>query len=241
MKVLLSILFILASSSLFANDLLDLADGKKPLCSSPFVRLSPKPIPCIPDLNDDGLFDIPSLELDLEDLEKIFEGAESSGGRVIGPMNTPRTNGMPVTPYPVYLKCEARLLLDGGKKVSFLSKQSFGLNSRNHTRLLYTDQWTHGITELSTLYPENWVRVPVTPKVEFKNYSVRLGYNSFSSKATLSVCEANLKTAGGETALTCSEVEFNRYAYEANLRLNTLVIKELVKIKKTLNISCQIR
>lgn len=241
MKATLATLILLISSGLLANDFLDLNEGKKPLCSSPLVRLSPKPIPCIPDVNDDGIFDIPELELDLSDLEDVFNGAESSGGHTIGPMNAPRRTGMPITPFPMSLKCEARLLSDGGKRVNFLSKQSFNVSARNFSTYLFTDKWVHGITQERSLYPENWVQVPVTPKVEFKNYSVMLGFNYQSRMPMLTVCEGNLKTAKQETVAACAEVEFSRYSYRAKTRLKTLTIKENIRIQKTLEINCRVK
>ena len=240
MKTFLALSLIFISTNLLASDLLDLVNGKKPLCSSPLVRLSPKPIPCIPDLNDDGHFDIPELELDLNDLESILQGAESSGGHVIGPMNTPHRTGHPVTPFPVNLKCEARLLADGGKRVSFLSKQGFSISARAFSTYLYADQWTHGVTTNNELFPENWIKVPVTPNIEFNNYSVMLGYNNNSKKPILTLCEGNLKTVDSETVAACSEVEFSRYSYKVSARLKTLVIKENIRVQKVLNIICKV-
>lgn len=240
MRATLTALTILFSFNLHAIDMIDLLNGKKPLCSSPLVRLSPKPIPCIQDVNDDGIFDLPELELDLNDLEDVFNGAESSGGHVIGPMGAPRRQGLPVTPFAMNLKCEARLLSDGGKRVSFLSKQSFDVSARNFSTYLYADQWVHGITSERNFYPENWVKVPVTPNIEFKNYSVMLGYNKSKGMPMLTVCEGNLKTAKQETVAACAEVEFSRYAYRAKARLKTLVIKKNVRVQKTLDINCQV-
>lgn len=240
MKAILIVFITFMSTTVLASDLVDLINGKKRLCSSPLVRLSPKPIPCLIDELEDGQFDLPSLELDFDDLEDVFNGAESSGGHVIGPMNNPRRTTGPVTPFPVNLRCQALLLSDGGKKVSFLSKQSFDLSSMSFSTYLFSDLWIHGIVEGSDLSLDNWMQVPVTPNIEFKNYSVTLGYNKRSRKPILTACEANLKTAEGATVAACSEVEFSRYSYSVKMRLKTLIIKENIRIQKTLDINCKL-
>ncbi len=223
-----------------ANDLIDLINGDKPACSSAVVRLSVKPIPCIKDDLDSDLFDIPNLELDFSDLEDVFNGAESSGGHTIGPMNYPRRMGLPITPFPMALRCQAKLLSDGGKRVSFLSKQSFSLNAIQFTTYLFADRWLHGIALGAELNPSNWVEVPVSPAVELKNYSVTLGYNKKTNKLSLTACEGNLKTGGDSTVAACSEVEFSRYSYKVKTRLKTLILKKNIRIQKTLDISCRI-
>lgn len=239
MKSTIIILITLLSTSAFANSLIDLANGKKLLCSSALVRLSPKPIPCIKDILEDGIFDIPSLELDFDDLDDVFNGAESSGGHVIGPMGSPRRTTGPITPFSIDLRCKATLLSDGGKRVSFLSKQNFELNALQFSTYLFADLWIHGIVQKIQVSKTNWVEVPVTPNVEFKNYSVSLGYNPVSSKLALTACEANLKTDDGSTVAACSEVEFSRYSYRVKSRLKTLIIKENIRIQKTLDITCR--
>ncbi|MFT6069317.1 MAG: hypothetical protein ACJAT2_002751 [Bacteriovoracaceae bacterium] len=239
MKRSILLLLTLLSSTVHANDLIDLINGEKPACSSALVRLSKKPIPCIKDILEDGQFDIPNLELDFDDLDDVFNGAESSGGHVIGPMGHPRRSDAPATPFPVTLRCQAKLLSDGGKRVSFLSKQSFTLNSLHYTTYLFADRWQHAIVEGANLNPSNSVEVPISPKVELKNYSVTLGYNNNSKKLSLTACEGNLKTNGDSTVAACSEVEFNRYSYKVQARLKTLILKKNIRIQKTLDISCR--
>lgn len=236
MRLIIALSLLFTSSNLLANNLLS---EEKPLCSSAAVRLSLVKIPCKLDLDHDGLFDIPELELDLEDLESLFEGAESSGGHVIGPMNHPRRT-RPVTPFRIYLRCEAKLLAEAGKKVSFLSKQNLGLSATEYSTFLYADNWRHGIVQGATLNPSVWTEVQVTPKIEFKNYSVHLGYDEKTGKLSLTACEGDLKSTLLEAVAACSEVEFSRYSSSVKTRLKTLFIKQNLRIQKTLDITCRL-
>lgn len=202
MKHLFSLIILIHAFTAIGSELVELPG--KPLCSSVYVRLSPKPIPCIPDGFDPSVFDIPSLKLNLEDLQKIFDGAESSGGHIIGPMNTPQRR-RPITPFPFSLNCEAKMLLDGKKKVSFLSTQNFQLSSINYIQFLNPAQWTHSLIEGADIHTDNRMYVDAAPAVALEPFKVELSYNTFYDSFQLSLCEdkSDLETED----LTCAQTE----------------------------------
>ncbi len=214
-----------------------------PWCSDPNVRLSVFKVPCKKDPRLAEEFDIPEMKLDFEALRKIFEGAESSGGHVVGPMNYPRRT-RPLTPFTLNMSCEARLLSDGGKSVSFLSKQQATLTESRYSTYLYEDQWKHFLTEENDLYPTRLVEVPVAPAVETGNYSLTLGYKKATArrgeKLVLTVCESNLGSNEIGTTGACSEVEKPSSFRVFKTRLKTLTSNpsENLKIQKTLQVTC---
>ncbi|TNF30217.1 MAG: hypothetical protein EP319_05815 [Deltaproteobacteria bacterium] len=222
---------------------LNAVSSELPWCSDPSVRLSIFKVPCKEDPRLPVEFDIPELKLDFDALKKIFEGAESSGGHVVGPMNTPRRT-RPLTPFTLNMKCSARLLSDGGKSVSFLSLQSTTLTESRYSTYLYEDQWKHFLTEENDLYPARMIEIPMAPAVEIGNYSVSLGYkkgiNRRADKLTLSVCEANLGSNDVGSTGACAEIEKSAYSKTFKARLKTLTSNpsENLKIQKTLEVTC---
>lgn len=206
MKTMIFLYFIALST--FATDLIfvvDVVDNPmKPKCSDVMVRLSPKPIPCIPDGLSDNLFDIPELGLNIEDLQNIFNGAESSGGHVVGPMNSPRRT-RPITSFPFELTCQAKMLLDGGKKVSFLSTQSFQLSQSNYERYLSNSSWKHHLVKGSDINSQDLIPVEVAPKTVLGRFKVELSYNKYYHSFQLGLCE-DLSTLT-ESKLSCSQSE----------------------------------
>ncbi len=105
---------------------------------------------------------------------------------------------------------------------------------------LFTGVWMHGIDEGSDMSLDNWIQVPVTPNIEFRNYRVTLGYDKRSRKPNVTTCLAKLKSAEEAAVAACSEVEFSRYSYSVKMRLKTLIIKENIRIQKTLDINCKL-
>lgn len=214
-----------------------------PWCSDPKVRLSIFKIPCKKDPRLPSEFDIPELKIDFENLHKIYEGAESSGGHVVGPMNYPRRT-RPLTPFALDIRCEARLLADGGKSISFLSIQKSALTEQRYSTYLYENNWKHYLTEENDLNPSRLVEVPVAPAVEVGNYTVNLAYKEAkgrqSEKLILSVCEANLGQNDKGATGACAEVERPLYKRVLKARLKTVTsnMSTNLKIQKTLQVTC---
>ena len=87
-----------------------------PKCDSSEARLSRTRFLC--EGVSPSQFDIPALKLQFSDLQKIVQGAESSGGRRRPDIlyRPGQTVGMQSPTH----SCEARLLIDGGLRVSWL-------------------------------------------------------------------------------------------------------------------------
>lgn len=234
MKHLIGILITLQVFSTLATDLVELP--KKPLCSDVIVRLSPKPVPCIPVDFDPSKFDIPGLELNLEDLQKIFDGAESSGGHIIGPMNHPR-RARPLTPFPFTLKCEARMLLDGKKKVSFLSTQSFNLNQGQYELFLRPEQWDHNLIVGADIYTQDLISVEAEPVVEVMPFKVELSYNTFYDSFQLGVCED--KSTMTSEDLICAQSENTVRAKKHSVSFQKRFKGNEKVVHQTVLITCQ--
>lgn len=230
MKLILSLSLFLSLS----------VSGAKPSCESALVRLALKPVPCINLGVPDTIFDIPELKLDLNDIEKIFQGAESSGGRVIGPMGQPR-RVRPVTPFPINLHCELRLLADGGKRVSFLSFQKALLTQTEFKKTIPENQWFHGLISGNDINSTNWRAIPIAPKVNISNYNLELGYSGLQDELELNVCETFIGPMGRESSSFCAQGQAKVYhkTIEATLK-GSHKSGDYLAIK-TLKVSCQIR
>ncbi|MCR9203685.1 MAG: hypothetical protein NXH75_03845 [Halobacteriovoraceae bacterium] len=233
MKHIICLFIIFQAFGAFATDLVELP---KPLCSDVTVRLSLKPVPCIPDGFDPSVFDIPGLKLNLEDLQKIFDGAESSGGHIIGPMNHPR-RARPLTPFPFTLKCEARMLLDGKKKVSFLSSQSFELNQGQYELYLRPDQWSHNLIVGADIYSQDLISVDAEPVVAIRPFKVELSYNTYYDHFQLGVCED--KSGLEKDDLICAQSENSVRSKKHSVRLQKRFNGNGKVIHQTVQISCQ--
>ncbi len=211
MKRFLISALIFQTLSIFASGF-SVTPIEKPLCSDVNVRLSLKPIPCIPEFGHID-FDIPQMKLNFEELQNIFNGAESSGGHIVGPMNQPQRR-RPLTDFPFTLKCEARMLLDGKKKVSFLSLQNFELNPNQYQFSLLPQQWEHNLIEGSDIYATQLIAVDVAPAVEVATYQVELSYNTFYDHLQLAICEnqLGLQTKSATCAQTQGPVTSNPFS-----------------------------
>lgn len=113
-----------------------------PLCNSSDVRLSLKNPSCIGKFPTK--FDLPQLGLQFGDLEKIILGSESSGGRVIIDPTQRPVNGMWIQ--MATHQCEARFLIDGGKRVSWLLSADFTLSS-GALMVSSSNLWRAGVVE----------------------------------------------------------------------------------------------
>jgi hypothetical protein len=214
--------------------------ANKPSCDSPFVRLSLKPVACFNQGIPDGIFDIPELKLDLKDIEKIFQGAESSGGRMVGPMNQPRMP-RPVTPFPVTLECELKLLSDGGKRVSFLSKQRTFLTQSAYHKTIPANLWVHGLISGNDINSTLWRPVPMAPNLNLNNYSLELSYNELQDELELNLCEDFIDPMGGAMSSFCGQGQSKSYEKTIQATLKGRIQSGDFKVIKNLKASCHIR
>jgi hypothetical protein len=199
---------------------------QSPLCSSSEVRLSLKPVFCIDDNLDLGDFDIPEVGLDLDDLQSIFDGAESSGGHGISPMNQPAPTSRRRLLVDGVINCQLKLLTDGGKRVSFLSFLNLELTSHKPVAFLGGLDWSHGLTTSGI----NWVGIDTAPSVGIPNYSLEA--YSQGEEISLSLCQSTGRNG------TCVEGVFDQVSGESSIRLSKLV--ESPYIFRDLKVSCQI-
>lgn len=113
-----------------------------PLCNSSEVRLSIKNPSCIGKFPPK--FDLPQLGLQFGDLEKIILGSESSGGHGITDPTQRPVNGMWIQ--MATHQCQARFVIDGGKRVSWLLSADFALSSG--AQLVSSSRlWRGGVVE----------------------------------------------------------------------------------------------
>lgn len=240
MKIIsLCLLFIVISASstfVQANDELQLK------CSDPIVRLSPVKLPCILDGKRPIDFDIPSLKIDFNDLEKIFQGAESSGGHIVSPMGMPRT-ARSMTPFPMLFNCKASLLSDGGKTISFLSEQTFQLDGKKHSQFLYNDSWRHFLIEGNDFSVTPKHKINTRPNISLDNYQVSLRYKKHGNKEKLilSVCEGNLSTTDLKKTSSCAVIEKTLSAKYYRVQLKSIIDDrdQNLLIAKSLRVKCK--
>jgi len=225
----LSYLLILSSFTSMAQ-LAQLPD-----CNSLEVRLSKKPVACRGQIPEDIIFDIPEQKLNIEDLEKLFQGAESSGGRLVSPMAQPRIQE-DLTPFPFSLQCHASLISDGGKKVSFLSKRAFTLNQSQYNSYLTPDTWKHFLIEGNQFDSSVLTPLDISPAVTLPYFKVSMTYNEEAQRFGYEVCESRstltgqaLNCALGESPISAEEtpsVIFNKKVQEGNTSVSfTLKVK----------------
>jgi len=220
-KEILTLLFVSFLSSLALA-------SEVPQCSSSQVRLSLKPIYCLRADAPDGIFDIPEVGLDIDDIQAIFDGAESSGGHGISPMNSPSpTSRRQALPIQGTLHCRASLLTDGGKRVSFLSFFEDSVSTQNPGFNITNLDWRHGLIDQA----DQWVGVSVAPSVGVENYSLKVFVEN--NQLVLSAC---LGKRGEEQNCANSLFDSN---LQGSISTETLSQKPFVYRK--LSVSCQIR
>ncbi len=202
-RLLLALTFI-ASSALFA--------GEAPNCDSPLVRLSRIPISCLGSVTDK--FDIPALKINFSDIEKIVQGAESSGGR-----RRPDISNLPMQPMGISKpthSCEARLLIDSQTRVSWLLSQEIEVGS--YQSLLTPSSWSPGLTTSSDPFGPS-LPVIVRPDVGL------LDVSAYTLQSEVSLCYGNIACA--QTQLKAGE--------DTVLKLQVLS----GNLKFTIALSCQ--
>ena len=206
-------------------------------CSDPILRLSRKPIPCIPDNKQPSEFDIPKLRIDHKDLDKILQGAESSGGHTVSPMGFPSRNNF--IPFNVKLSCMASLLTDGGKTLSFLSEKKFGLDNTQTTAFLGDDDWDHFVFEGNDFNSKPKFPLLKIPQKIRPNYSVTLSYKKEQKKLSLRLCRNNIQTYNDVLTSSCTYVDksLRRKYFKTLLNINYR-FNERLTIKKTMKVVC---
>lgn len=174
-----------------------------PLCDSSEARLSLEPKNCIGEqvIN----FDIPAVKLQLEDIRKILQGAESSGGR-LAPNSQGRPAGMATILLPTH-ECQARLLLDGGVRVSWLLTSEFEV-TEEVASVLPSTIWQSGLVIGNDINGTQY-QVNELPAWGLGQLSVKVGEDG------LSVCaESSCSTSELSSSSTLS-----LYKNEATLKL----------------------
>ncbi len=240
MKRLLGLILIIQALSTTATDFFDpsiIIIEEKPLCSDVEVRLSIFPIDCIPEIEPIDIdFDIPEVQLDFDELQDIFNGAESSGGHIVGPMNQPQRR-RPLTPFPFTLKCEARLLLDGKKKVSFLSTQEFELTANQYQLFLRPNQWQHNLILGSDIYTTKLISIDASPSVEITPFKIELSYNNFYDSFQLAACES--KVGFDSKNVTCAQSNHPVRSQELSVSFQKRFQGDGKIVHQTLKLTCK--
>lgn len=205
-------------------------------CDSSEVRLSKNPIPCLGEFPED--FEIPAVELNLEDLQKIFDGAVSSGGHVVGPMNSPR-RVRPLSPNPFTLNCHVKVLLDGGKRVSYLSKGNIALNNQSYFIPFAGVEFKHGLIVGNDI-DSSWVAPsPKAPRVSLDDLYAEVAYSKTTQKYALKVCaqDFSLKT----TKRNCSLSSFEREDGNVNASFMSTISQRGYHVERTVQLNCFLR
>ncbi|MBH47875.1 MAG: hypothetical protein CME71_06855 [Halobacteriovorax sp.] len=169
------------------------------LCNSSESRLSLTPKECVglPTIN----YDIPTLKLQLEDIRKILQGAESSGGRLApGTQNNP--TGMANILLPTH-ECQAKLLLDAGLRVSWLLISEFEI-TRNVAAVIPEHLWDSGLVLGNDINGDQYP-MDELPQWGLQNLSVEV-----NGKA-LTVC-ANSSCSTNENGLKTTLTQYHQAA-----------------------------
>jgi hypothetical protein len=215
-----------------------------PLCTEAIVILN-HGIPCRFDLNPPTEFNIPELELNFNNLDQIFMGAESSGGRVISPLGSEHIRrqilNRPEFNHPFELNCQARLVLDGGKTVSYLSIQNFKLTNLSAQKELLAKEWDHFVMKGNNPNPSKKYSVPTAPKQEINSFSVKVYKNKFNKNTVLQLCEVFAKNGKAISSASCAEIENPYYYYKFQVHLKSVLTDKIknITIKKSLFVTCR--
>lgn len=213
--------------------------GKElPKCDSLAVRLAKEPIKCQGKVPNSIDFDLPEHQLNLEDLEKIFQGAESSGGRLVGPMNTPRI-GNDLTPFPFRYSCDARLLSDGDKKLSWISFQQFLLTESSFNRVLYPTSWVHRLTASNDIDTSSFFSVPATPAVKIPLFEVKMDFNEDKEEFIFDLCEVKSDEEVRDLSCTSQIAPLSQRNSKATMVYKKKLRSIETKVDFTLKVNCR--
>tara|TARA_R110000868_G_scaffold32343_4_gene117669 strand:+ start:4616 stop:5233 length:618 start_codon:yes stop_codon:yes gene_type:complete len=160
------------------------------LCNSSESRLSLTPKECVglPAIN----YDIPTLKLQLEDIRKILQGAESSGGR-LAPSTQNNPTGMANILLPTH-ECQAKLLLDAGHRVSWLLVSDFEI-TRNVAAVIPEHLWDSGLVLGNNINGDQYP-LDELPQWGLQNLSVEVNGKALTicANSSCSTNESGLKT-----------------------------------------------
>lgn len=175
-----------------------------PFCDEAAIRLAPVKPKCI-ERKDEQIFDIPTLKINKDDLEKILQGAESSGGR-IAPGNQMRnmSRGLNRFSTPFNYACEVKLLADGGKTLSWLSRTDFKITNYKPYASITRQDWEHGLIEGNDMDAEVTLIPLVEPQVALDNYSVTFKMKEGSKKVALELCQNKIESLENQTKGVCT-------------------------------------
>lgn len=206
-------------------------------CDSSEVRLSKDPIPCLGEFPDK--FDIPAIELNLEDLQKIFDGAVSSGGHVVGPMNSPR-RARPLGPTYFSMNCKTKVLLDGGKRVSFLSTGSVKLSQTSYFVPFAGVSFKHFLTPINDVDTRYVVPAPRAPQVSFSDLYTEVTYKETTQKYSLKACVQKTDAASGSSEKSCSQTPFELTDENVSTVLTSTLTAPGFHVERTVQVSCNL-
>lgn len=234
-SIILSLVF-LASNLIFATGapVFIVPEGDKlPLCKDPSVILSIKKIPCRFDERLPENFDLPNFEINLEDLHKIFQGAESSGGRIVSPA---RTHNRETASHKI--KCEAKLLTKAGKTINFYSSQSLEGSLPGPALKTLEDEWFHAIVADEDIGFTTMTPVPLGPSIRLGDYEITV--ELFTTKTNIKLCE--LIPVGIDMNKACQKLQIPAKKERFNIKLYTeLELKEEdVLVEKHMTFACKL-
>jgi len=221
----------------------------RPLCTDPVVRLSKFPISCIPvdlgQITDGNLshlidFDIPELKLNFEDLQHLFDGTESSGGHQVSPS---ASSPQRIDSF-INFKCQAKLLSDGKKRVSFISTYSFNLSDLLSFISMDAIKWKHFLIRGNDIDETQLFPVKIGPQSGYENYTSHLIVLEQNKGLQLSLCES-FTDENSATTKICAQKnipyeEYLNYSFEnpIELQLSSELKRNKRVIYKTLKLSC---
>lgn len=238
LHLLASLLFITNSLAIDLNDIVIPDELKQYKCDSSEVRLSKNPLSCLGDFPKD--FDIPAIKLNLEDLQRIFDGAVSSGGRVVGPMNTPR-QVQPLGPEEFNMNCKVRILLDGGKRVSYLSTSQIELTNTSYFIPFAGLSFRHFLTPINDVDVNRFmVPAPKAPNVSMNDIFVEISYKKALKKYTLKACVQKNDAFQSKMEKTCSHTRFELSDSEVSTTLMSTLTAPQFHVERTIKLSCQL-
>lgn len=194
--------FLIISIITITNFGLKAKQSEDLLCNSSEARLSLTPKECVgaPSIN----YDFPALKLQLEDVRKILQGAESSGGR-LAPSTQYNPTGMANILLPTH-ECQARLLLDTGLRVSWLLVSEFEV-TKNVAAVLPSRLWDSGLVLGNNIDGEQYP-LDELPQWGLENLSLEV------SESKLTIC-ANSSCSSNESGL---ETKLTQYHQAAELQ-----------------------
>jgi hypothetical protein len=215
-----------------------------PFCDDAYVRLSPIKPNCI-ERKDQQVFEIPTLKINKEDLEKILQGAESSGGRIINPGHNSRgmmSRRMGFST-PFKYACKLRLMADGGKTLSWLSQTDLEINNYKPQAYVSRQDWSHGLIEGNDIDTEVTLTPLVEPQIALDNYTIMFDMKEGSNKVSIEVCQTKIESSDVKTSGVCSTAKgtLRSRRLRANFSYKTTVTTPnfVYKQSLTLDLNCK--